>query len=178
MDNDTKKAVAASLREVAAKLLKPIKASIVMAADTKRVFKDALTGKELDWAEDEQLQRAVEVAKEAAAEVSREIPGIREALEAIRKELTKRVAASAAVSSYWLDTAITYRTHSLPSEKARALAARLRRVRDVEVEVKKENGGYYVRASIKDTDPEKKAALAKRVKDMISKAAGHDVPLA
>jgi beta-phosphoglucomutase-like phosphatase (HAD superfamily) len=97
MDNDTKKAVAASLREVAARLLKPVKASVVMAADTKKVFKDALTGKELDWAQDEQLQRAVEVAKEAAAEVSREIPGIREALEAIRKELTKRVAASASL---------------------------------------------------------------------------------
>lgn len=177
MDQKIKKAVVASLLEAADRLMKPVQASVVMAADTKKVFKDALTGKDLDWAKDEQLEKAVQVAKEAAQQVSKEMPELREALERIRRELTKRVAA-AAISGYWLDTAITYRTHHLPSEKAHALAARLRRMRDVEVEVKKENGGYYVRASIKDTDPEKKAALAKRVKDMVSKASGHDVPLA
>lgn len=67
-----------------------------MAADTKKVFKDALTGKDLNWADEDQLQRAVRVAKEAADEAKREIPGIREALKAIREELNKRVASAKA----------------------------------------------------------------------------------
>lgn len=78
----------------------------------------------------------------------------------------------------WLDTVITYRTHSMPRARASALAARLRRMGHVEVELKKENGGYYVRASITHVDPEQKAALAKRVKDAFDRAAGRDVPLA
>ncbi len=72
---------------------------IITAAETKKVFKDALTGKDLKWADEEQLERAVQVAKEAAEQVSKEIPGIREALRAIREELTKRVASARAMVS-------------------------------------------------------------------------------
>jgi hypothetical protein len=70
--------------------------NVIMAADTKKVFKDALTGKDLNWADEDQLQRAVRVAKEAADEAKKEIPGIREALKAIRDELNKRVASAQA----------------------------------------------------------------------------------
>lgn len=70
-----------------------------MAAETKKIFKDALTGKDLKWADEDQLERAVQVAKEAAQQVSKEIPGIKEALRAIREELTKRVASARAMVS-------------------------------------------------------------------------------
>jgi hypothetical protein len=72
---------------------------IITAAETKKVFKDALTGEDLSWADEDQLERAVQVAKEAEEQVSKEIPGIREALRAIREELTKRVASARAMVS-------------------------------------------------------------------------------
>lgn len=95
----------------------------------------------------------------------------------MKKSFIEQFMSANTVESVWLDTAITYRTHHMPEAKAHALAAKLRKMRDVEVEVKKENGGYYVRASVKDTDPERKAALAKHIKDAFDSAAGRDVPL-